>query len=88
MSHPIDPDLCAAIRQTLSECGGRPLLPGALHTYCRDLVRVPHILADLQAHLLHLEGRGELRRHANPDAPEILSWSLTPAGRLRAEDPV
>jgi len=80
----IDPDLCDAVRSTLSECGGRPLAPGALLVYCRPLVRVPHTQADVQAHLLHLEARGEVQRHANPDCPEILSWSLTEAGRLRA----
>jgi len=80
----IDPDLCDAIRATLSECGGRPLLPAALLTYCRPNLRVPHTVADVQAHLLRLEERGEVERHANPDCPEILSWSLTEAGRLRA----
>ncbi len=86
MSQPIDPDLCAAIREVLAECDNRPLLPGALLTYCRPSLRVPATPADLQRHLLHLESRGELRRHANPDAPEILSWSLTDAGRLRAQN--
>ena len=82
---PIDPDLCAAIRAVLTECDNRPLLPGALLTYCRPSLRVPASLGDLQRHLLHLEERGEVRRHANPDAPEILSWSLTDAGRNRAK---
>lgn len=80
----IDPDLCAAIRAVLADAGNRPLLPAALLTYCRPHLRVPHTLADVQAHLLRMEERGETRRHANPDAPEILSWSLTEAGALRA----
>jgi hypothetical protein len=80
----IDPDLCAAIRSVLSECVGRPLLPAALLTYCRPSLRVPHTLADVQSHLLRMEERGEVTRHANPDDPSILSWSLTEAGSLRA----
>ena len=79
----IDPKLCDAIRSTLFECDGKPLLPNALLTYVRPQVATPVVASDLWAHLLHLEGRGEVRRHANPDNPNILSWSLTDAGKSR-----
>jgi hypothetical protein len=78
----IDPELCNAIRQVLASCGNRALLPSPLLTFVRPYITVPHTLADVQRHLLHLESRGDVRRHANPDNPEILSWSLTEAGHM------
>ena len=80
----IDPALCNAIRSTLYECDGRDLLPNALLIYVRPRVVTPVIASDLWAHLLYLEERGEVLRHANRDNPEILSWSLTTAGINRA----
>ena len=79
----IEPTLCNAIRDTLASCGSRPLLPSALLVYARPQVIFPVLLGDIQGHLLHLEERGEVQRHANRDNAEILSWSLTEAGRAR-----
>ena len=69
----IDPKLCDAIRSVLAECDGRPLLPSALLVYARPLVTTPVTASDLQGHLLDLESRGEVRRHANRDDATILS---------------
>ena len=81
----IEPAICDAIRSTLYTCDGRPLLSSALLTYVRPLVTIPMVASDLQAHLLHLEERGEVQRHANPDNHTILSWSLTSAGKTRVK---
>ena len=81
----IDPELCNAIRHVLATCGKRALLPAPILTFVRPYITVPHTLADVQQHLNHLESRGDVRRHANPDAPEILSWSITEAGSMLAQ---
>ena len=81
----IDSKLCDAIRSTLWECDGRPLLESALLVYVRPLVTTPVVASDLRSHLLHLENAGEVDRNANRDDKTILSWSLTDAGRQRAK---
>ncbi len=79
----IDPELCRAIGTVLFEANDRPLTPRALSTFVRNYVRTPATVADVQAALVHLETRGDVRRIADQDAPEILSYVLTPAGKVR-----
>ena len=79
----VDPELCRAIGTVLHEAGGRPCTARAISTFVRPYVRTTASVLDVHSHLLHLENRGDVRRHADPDEPEILSWSLTDAGKLR-----
>lgn len=79
----IDPELCKAIGIVLHEANGRPMSARALTMFVSPYVRVPATAADVQSHLVHLEDRGDVRRHADPDAPSQLTYSLTDAGKLR-----
>jgi hypothetical protein len=79
----IDPELCHAIGTVLVEAGDRPLTVRALHSFVRPYLRVSADVADVARHVAHLEGRGDLRRHADPDDPETLAYTLTQAGRTR-----
>jgi hypothetical protein len=79
----IDRDLCQAIGTVLQESSDRALTPRMLSTFVRPYVRVPATVSDVQAVLVHLETRGDVRRIADPDDPEILSYVLTPAGKVR-----
>ena len=79
----IDRELVQAIGTVLITCDGRPASTRAIATFVRPYVRTPASVLDVHSNLLHLETRGDVRRHADPDEPEILSWSLTAAGKLR-----
>ena len=79
----VDPELCRAIGTVLHESDGRPCTARALTSYVYRYIRTPATVADVQGALNHLETRGDVRRHADPDDPTILSWTLTDAGKLR-----
>jgi hypothetical protein len=78
----VDPELVNAIGTVLSE-SDRPIGVRPIAIFIRPYVRCAAAVSDVQSHLLHLESRGDVRRHADPDEPSILSWSLTEAGKLR-----
>lgn len=83
----IDPDLCRAIGTVLLECEGHTK-PSArtLSVWVKPYVRTPATVSDVQKHLQHLEGRGDIVRHADPDNPALLSYSLTAGGKSRFSD--
>ncbi|MCK9468154.1 MAG: hypothetical protein M0Q49_01950 [Porticoccaceae bacterium] len=80
MGKRVDAELCRAIGTVLAESGGRALTVRQLAIYVAPFVRVAASVADCQGAVAHLERRGDLRRLADPDDPELLSYLLTPAG--------
>jgi hypothetical protein len=81
----IDPELCQAIGIVLHESPA-PVKTRIIALFVRSYVRTPAMVPDVDVHLHHLEARGDVRRHADPDNPTILSWSLTDAGKQRFQD--
>jgi len=80
----IDPDICNAIGTVLAETDNhQPPTARTLHLWAQPYPRTPASVADVQRHVNHLEARGDIQRHADPDNPTILSYSLTEAGRRR-----
>jgi len=79
----IDPELCRAIGTVLITCDGRAVTPRAIASFVKRYVRTHASVDDVNVTLLHLETRGEVRRVADPDDPEQLSWCLTDAGKRR-----